>query len=272
MYKFNKAEHVHTLDGKPLIGTSSLASVLNKPLVWWSSGLACEKFGWINKKDEHGKVRPTKERLDKAIQRQAEISNMSGDEYLQLCDDAYAAHSKKLGAAASAGTDMHAVMENYVKHCINKNEGKPDPTYKLLAVGHEADKVKLQILIDWSVTKVKRFIWSEVYCYSKTLWIGGISDVGYEDVDGKLAILDFKSSKEVYKSQFWQCVAYAIEVEESGGLDEDGNLQFTLDRPIDYVAVLAFGMKTPEVEYFTDMEGGKEAVKAMKVLYSQLNA
>lgn len=270
-YKFDEVRHVHLLDGSPLIGTSSLAGVLNKPLTWWASGLACTKFGWINKKDEHSKFRTLDERLQTAFKMWKKISVMSNEEYLDLLDDAYKAHSVKLSDSAEQGTDMHSVMEEYVKECIKKNEGKPIPDYKSPYISiSEPNKVKLQILVDWSVSKVKKFLWSEVNCYSKILGLGGVSDCGFEDLDGKLAILDFKSSKEVYLSQFWQCVAYAMQLEENGGFTPEGIKVLSLDRPIEYVAVLAFGMKKPEVQYNIDMTGGKDAVKAMLTLYQKL--
>lgn len=270
-YYFDSIKHVHLLDGNPLIGTSSLAGVLNKPLVWWSAGLAVAKFGWINKKDENGKFRPVEERLEIASKMHTKVSKLSDMEYLDLLDDAYKAHSVKLNDSAEQGTDMHSVMEEYVKECIKKNEGKPIKDYKSPYVTvSDINKEKLQILVNWSVSKVKKFLWSEVNCYSKVLGIGGISDCGFEDLDGKYAILDFKSSKEVYLSQFWQCIAYAMQLEENGGFTPNGIKVLSLEHPIEYVAILAFGMKKPEVQYNYDVSGGKDAVKAMLTLYTKL--
>ncbi len=271
-YFFDSTKHIHLLDGKPLIGTSSMASVLAKPLTWWASGLACAKFGWINKKDENGKFRTLDERLQTAFKMWKKISGMSNEEYLDLLDDAYKAHSVKLSSSAEAGTDMHSVMEEYVKYCIEKNEGLPFAGYKSSFVNvSDSNKEKLQILVDWSVQKVKRFIGSEDNCYSRVLWLGGVVDCVYEDMDGKYVILDFKSSKEVYLSQFWQAVGYAIQLEENGAFTSDGVLKYKLDKPISYVAVLPFGMKEPEVFYNEDMSGGKDAVVSMLTLYKKLN-
>lgn len=273
-YFFDDVNHIHLLNGRPLIGTSSMSSVLSKPLTWWASGLACEKFGWINKGNKTKGWTPKEKRLAAVQSFLSTIPSYlqdDGSKWLELVDSAYEAHSKKLDSSAKAGTDMHEVMENYVKHCINKNDGKPDINYKLLTIGNQEDKQKLQILIDWSIQKVKRFIWSEANCYSEKLWLGGISDCGFEDNDGKYGILDFKSSKEVYLSQFWQCVGYAIQLEENGGFTPNGVKLFNLEKTIDYVCVLPFGMSKPEVQYNFDMAGGKEAVSAMITLYKKLN-
>lgn len=264
MYQFNKQLHVHTLDGKPLIGTSSMASVLAKPLTWWASGLAVEKFGWMNKGNAKKGWTPKAQRIA-SVKKFFETAPFGKEEeWLALCDEAYAAHSKKLDTSATAGTDMHSLMEEYIKHCISNNEGKPDTNFK-------TDDKKVIILKEWSLKNVKRFLWSEAHCYSKELWLGGISDCGYEDMDGKYAILDFKSSKEVYLSQFWQCVGYAIQIEENGLFTPEGELIMKLDKPIDYVSVLPFGMDKPEVQSNFDMVGSKDAVKAMLLLYKKLN-
>ncbi len=258
-YRFNKEDHIHeTFDSgvwKPLIGTSSMSSVLAKPLTWWASGLACEKFGWINKGNAEKGWVPKEKR--------GEISSLTDEAYLNLLDDAYAAHSKKLTSSAKSGTDMHAVMEAYVKDCIETNNGVP--------IRLSTEDPKLAIFCHWAVSNVKKFLWSEAHCYSRELWLGGISDVGYEDHEGKIAILDFKSSKDVYLSQLWQCVGYAIQIEENGLFTPEGGLIMKLGRPIDYVAVLPFGMDKPEVKFNHDMKGGKEAVNAMVLLYKKLN-
>lgn len=270
-YYFDEKNHVHLFNGQPLIGTSSMSSVLSKPLTWWASGLAVAKFGWINKKDENGKFRTIEERIDTAWKQWEKIVRMNAEQWLDLLDDAYKAHSVKLSDSAEAGTDMHSVMEEYVKYCIKERDGIPSPTYQSSFVNvSDSNKEKLQILVDWSVQKVNRFIASEINCYSEKLWLGGITDCIFEDIDGKYAILDFKSSKEVYLSQFWQCCGYAIQLEENGGFTSNGVKTLSLDKPIDYVCVLPFGMKKPEVQYNFDVKGGKEAVEAMLTLYKKL--
>lgn len=262
MYKFNKENHIHILDGKPLIGTSSMSNVLAKPLTWWASGLACDKFGWINKGNKTKGWEKKENRLEISKKRRLVIEQMSDEQYLNLLDEAYSAHATRLKTSAKGGTDIHEVMENYINLCL-KNKGKP--------ILIETEDKKLKIFIDWSLKNVKKFLWSEMYCYSEKLWLGGISDCGYEDKEGKIVILDFKSSKAVYLSQFWQCIGYAIQIEENGGFTSEGEEIFKLDKPIDYVSVLPFGMKEPKVLSNFDMKGGKDAVKSMVLLYKKLN-
>jgi len=265
MYKFDQENHIHTLDGASLIGTSSMASVLAKPLTYWASGLACEKFGWINKGNIKKGFEKKEKRLSVALARREEITKLNDEDYLKLLDEAYSAHATKLKDSASDGVDLHAECERFVRFCMET--GIPTP-------GTEDAKMfdnKIIPFIEWTHKNVKRFLWSEAHCYSKELWLGGISDCGYEDMEGKYAILDFKSSKEVYLSQFWQCVGYAIQIEENGLFTSEGELTMKLDKPISYVSVLPFGMEKPDVFSNHDISGGKDAVKAMLTLYKKMN-
>lgn len=266
-YRFDNVNHIHTLDGKPLIGTSTMASVLAKPLTYWAAGLAVAKFGWINKGNKEAGFVPKELRLETSMLRRREITDLTDEEYLNLLDEAYSAHAQKLKTSAVAGTDLHAVMEAYVKTCIDSNDGKPIPEYAEMT----SEDKKLELFSTWALLNIKRFLWSEGHCYSRDLWLGGISDCGFEDNDGKYGIIDFKSSKDVYLPQFWQCIGYAMQIEENGVFTPEGELIMKLDKPIDYVAVLPFGMEHPEVKINVDMAGGGEAVKAMLTLYKKLN-
>lgn len=133
------------------------------------------------------------------------------------------------------------------------------------------DNIKIKIFADWAVKNVKRFIASEAYCYSEALWTGGIVDLVYEDVSGKLVIMDFKSSKDAYLSQFFQDAGYDIALSENGVLDKDGNLICKLERSADAYAVFPFGMEQPEPQFHYDTKGAQEGFKAAVVLHRLLN-
>lgn len=260
-YKYidEQKQHLHTFDGKPLFGTSTVVGVLAKPLTWWASGLAVAKFGWLNSKEAVKDIR-----LQKAKERKSEISEMSDEEYLSLLDEAYKAHSVKLDTSAQAGTDMHAMLEGYIKKCISQNKREP-------MLPRETDERPVQIFAQWAVNNVKRFIWSEANCYSERLWVGGISDVGAEMVDNTYAIIDFKSSKEAYESQFIQCAGYAIQIEENGILTSDGKVLFKISKPISKVIIFPFGSPSPKPEYRMNIQELKQAFEACTLLHKLLN-
>ncbi len=256
-YTDEKKKHLHSLDGKPLIGTSSVLSVIAKPLTWWASGMAVAKFGWLDPKKNPPDA--VKRALDDGYNR---VQALTLDGYETLLKDAYKAHSVKLDESAKGGTDMHAEIEEYVKRCI-EHDGIPQQR----ADGHKA----VIVFASWAVQNVKKFLWSEAHCFSSEYWLGGISDCGVELNDGRVGIIDFKSSKEAYLSQFWQCAGYDIELSENGGYDADGNILFKLSQPIDFYCVLPFGADNPEPVFDFNVTQSKEAFLAALQLYKIMN-
>ncbi len=264
-YKFldEAGEHLHTYENKPLIGTSSVSNVLSKPLTWWASGLAMGVLGWIHKGDAKKGWTKKEDRLSKAEEMREKIEYMSASDYLDLLDEGYSAHFKSLKKSATKGTDLHAELEKFVKDHISYTE-------KGTNILNSYDE-QIRPFIDWTHKNVKRFLWSEGHCYSTRMWTGGISDCGYEKLDGTYGIMDFKSSKEAYLSQFWQCAGYDIQISENGVFDKNGNKIFTLGKPITEYAVFPFGMKEPTPQFNVDIAGGREAFMAEVLLYKKLN-
>ncbi len=269
-YKYlnSAGEHVHTLDGHALIGTSRVGSILAKPLTWWASGLAVQTFGCpdpkVLTKIKNGKATAA-EKQDHA--RAMEIAHtmfqhMSVAAFSALIDKAYRAHATTLKEKAVAGTDLHAELERFVKDQMDTTDDTvlPDDIYD----------VKIHPFIEWSRENVKRFLYSEGHCFSERYWLGGISDAGYEKHDGTFGIIDFKSSKEAYIEQFWQCAGYDIEIAENGVVDADGNLIYTLEKPIQEYCIFAFGAPKPRPQFNFDMAGSKEAFLACLTIYQKL--
>lgn len=252
-YRDGKGEHMHTLDGKPLLGTSTVVGIISKPLTYWASGLAVGKLGWLNPKENNLDIR-----LNHVTPYLEEIRQMSTVDFIDRLDEAYKAHSVKLKDSASTGTDMHAELEIYIKECM-KNGGTPQVV--------TTDFAPVNIFQDWAIKEVEYFVWSEANCYSRELWLGGISDVGAMLKDGRTVIIDFKSSKEAYESQFIQGALYAIQVEENGLMDSKGKVWKKLENKINGVIIFPFGAKKPEPAYRWNMDELKEAGKACVCLY-----
>ncbi len=271
-YLDEKGEHVHTLDGQPLVGTSRVGSILAKPLAWYGSGKAVEVFGCQdpklltrikNKKASQDEITQHRIALQLGLDM---IQKLDIEGYSTLIDKAYRAHDVYMRSRAKPGKDLHAECEAYIKMCMNGTYVQTfDP--------------KIDPLLEWSRDNVKRFLWSEGHCYSEKHWIGGISDAGYETHEGKFGVLDFKSSKEAHMDQFWQCAGYAIQIEENGVLDANGNKIWPLspkDRPtgphhwIDEVCVFPFGGDEPRPYFFVDIQGAKECFLAELFIYNHL--
>lgn len=209
--------HLHTLDGKPLIGTSTVAKEsVNKGdgLMQWYADLAAL--------DALGKPMPEGLVADyeavQAIQdkwAKAKASKELDKKYPVYAEARKAAIRKRDGSAKS-GTDRHGELELYVKKCLEINFGMPIEWKTNM---HPDTKV----FVEWSNEHVDRFVFSEAHCFSAKLWLGGIADIGMILKDGRRVLGDHKSSKNAFFDQFIQCALYDIELAENGILDADGN-------------------------------------------------
>lgn len=274
-YKDEAREHLHLFEDKPLTGASSVVQVLAKPLTWWASGLAVEKFGYINEKKGTEKEREAaaKKMLDK-------LQGMPLNDYRVLLECAYRAHAETLKEKADAGTDLHEELEKYVDFHMEAKSDDDDRggyCYGLDSYVYRDDfdaqkfPTKIQPFIEWAEQHVERFLWSEMHCFSEKAWTGGISDAGCELKDGTVAIIDFKSAKEAYPSHFIQIGGYDLMISANGGYKPTGEKIFTLPRPITKHIVVPFGAKNPLPVVSTEVETNKEAFKACLLLYRMVN-
>ena len=261
-YKFDKQQHLHSLDGIPLMGTSTVVGVVAKPLTWWASGLAVKELGWSPVNDRDKKKIPFEQRLPTAASRFAEIKQLSNEEYLKLLDKAYRAHHENLDKTAEVGTDRHEQLERYVRNVLEYFDGEPVEV---------EDGTAVNIFSRWAVDHVSRFLVSESHCYSRRLWTGGIVDLLFLDKQDKLVIMDFKSSRQAYLSQFFQIAGYDIAINENGVFDSDGNLIYESKQLVEYYAVLPFGMVNPEPQFFQDTDNAKKAFEASVILHKIIN-
>ena len=261
-YTDGDGEHLHQIlkedEYKPLTGTSSVLSVLSKPLHWWAVGVALELFGFKKAKDSDGNWLKKEIRLESAKAGLEKVKALEPDGFLKLLDEAYYAHNKKKDSAAQGGKDIHALAETWIKGQMNGSNTEPDPS--------------IMPLVNWAKANVDKWLWSEMNCYSETHWLGGISDAGFLDKEGKVGILDLKSSKEAYLSQFIQCAGYDIQITENGGYNAEGDKVFDLDgKQISYYAIFPFGMKEPTAVLKGNVEDLKQGFLSALNLYRLTN-
>ncbi len=249
-YTDSKGEHLHTLHGRPLLGTSTVVGILNKPLTWWASGMALKSLGWTNPK------LTKREEGIKIAAKARKFFFINNEEYYDWLQECYRAHNDTKNKAASDGTDMHAELEKYVKICLSERNGEPFDS--------RSDHPAVQTFSKWSLENVDRFIWSEANCYSESLWVGGITDAGAKMKDGHTAIIDFKSSKDAYFSQFVQIGGYAQQIEENGLYTADG-VKTHEPVKIDALIVFPFGGSVPRTVYA--VEDYQRAFLSATVLY-----
>lgn len=229
-YVFNEADHVHTLDGAPLMGTSTVVKEVMPPfLAKWGAQCAVDYL------------------------EQTKKTTVGKDGYWweneNAFKDAVNAWSKVRGEKAEAGTDMHALLEAYVTACVAV-DGKPLPS----ADEHSA---QVKTFAEWSQQYVERFIFTEKNTYSKELWVGGIVDCVALLKSGLVVVIDFKSSKEAYFNQFVQCAGYATQLDETGYGDADGSHWEKLFKPVGGLVIVPFGAKTLKPVLIENVEGYK---------------
>ncbi len=266
-YKYlnSAGEHVHTLDNRPLIGTSRVGSILAKPLTWWASGLAVQVFGCPdpkvltkikNRKASQAEIAKHAAAMDHSLRM---IQTMDVEQFSALVDQAYRAHATTLKEKAVAGTDLHAELERFVKWHMDIPRNNPPMVDQ-----------KIDPFVQWTYENVKRFLWSEGHCYSEKHWLGGICDVGYEKHDGTFGIGDFKSAKDAYPEHFFQIAGYNIQIDENGVVDADGNLLYELEKPVTEYIVVPFGAAKVEPKRNFDQAGMRETFLHMLAIYKKL--
>lgn len=270
-YAFDSINHLHTLDGRPLTGVSSVGSVIAKPLTWWAVGEGLKLFGWtpIFEKDGDGKrvKADRKQRLGAASKwiSTEGTALLIGDNYAQdwldKLDEAYYAHSKTKDKAAVTGTDRHALLSDYINECLRYGE-------TLTPISPDSS---VRCFYEWATDNVKRFLWTEAHCYSERYWVGGICDCGALMNDDTIAVIDFKSSKDAYPDQFWQAAGYDLLITENGGYTSDGQKLF--DPPknkIERHVIFPFGAPKPEARVRYDVADNREAFLAALTIHRKL--
>lgn len=202
-YTFDKVRHIHTLDGKPLQGITTILGVINKPaLIQWSANMAVD---YIEQNF------PTVEQIMKGEIKLSDIFK-----------EARVAHRKKKESAGDIGTSIHEAVEKYIK------EGLKESSDELV-------QKCLNNFIQFSEENNVKFLESEKNLYSREYWLGGIVDFVCE-IEGEVWIGDIKTSSGIYPENFLQMAGYQIMLEEMGlyknikghivvNLRKDGNME-----------------------------------------------
>jgi hypothetical protein len=250
-YKFDSEKHYHSFENKPLLGCSTVVGVLSKNLTWWSAELSAVECLEVGEK-----IPTIREEYLEAKKKGKEGIDELQKKY-PIFKKARFAHFVDKNEKADKGTDLHAELERFVKNTMENRMATYDE--------------KIIPFITWTEENVDKFLWSEMHGFSDKLWVGGISDVGVKLKNGKVGIIDFKSSKDSYDSQFIQCAGYDILVSENGGYTEDGKKVFQLDEPIEFYAVVPFGSPKFKVDFRYNVEELREGFKSCVQLYKLTN-
>lgn len=186
-YRFDPVKHVHTLDGKPLHGVTSVLKCYGDPsaLINWAANCAVDYV-----------VENSDEVEDGEFFRGAYVAE-------KTLNEARVAHTKKRDKAGEKGTEVHAQLEVALNQWIERG----------MTGDHENELVNKVTL--WMFDNGIKPLASEKHVHSREHWYGGITDFVCEK-DGKVYIGDFKTSGSIQTKAFIQCGAYARALKEMG--------------------------------------------------------
>jgi len=160
---------------------------------------------------------------------------------LPVIDEAAKQHEIRKEQAASIGDLVHAFAESTAMVCIHGGEIPPipeDADPKLVA--------GIKAFLDWYVQNDVKFIHAEKIVYSRKHGYVGIVD-SIAKVNGRLMLIDYKTSKAVYNEHRYQVAGYREAYEEENG-------------KLDGVLILHFDKETGEcgVHELTDDDHSKD--------------
>jgi len=196
--EFNDGNHAYKVNGERCkISVTSATGMMDKPaLKFWSVKMMKEYLiNWIG---DMG------------------VPIFSIEELKSQIEEGSKAHTKFKDKAADLGTQVHDWAEQYILFELKINKEKP-------VIKKDFDeRVKNGILafLQWVDEHKIKFIASERLIYSKKYKYCGILDCKAK-VDGKLTLVDFKTSNYMAIEYFAQVSAYAFADEEESGDEYD---------------------------------------------------
>lgn len=217
---------------KRYTGTTTALGVIAKPqIIAWAAKMAVE----------HMREYVTPSQV---------LGGFTEDEWDTLLEGAKSAHTKKKEAAGEYGTNTHALVEKYIKQCIEENGGSP----------HDKDLdefLPIRTFINWAIESVDSFIFSERSMANRKHRLAGTADFACVLRDGRKMMGDFKTSSGIYGMEYWlQVAAYRLMAEAEGDTPYDGSLIVRLGKDGAF-----------EIQERSDYKNDKKALLACIELY-----
>lgn len=195
----------------------------------------------------------------------------SKEEILEVLKTKNYAHKKKGKDATDLGQLAHNWVDGFISACIN-DEKTELPSYE---IEHIVNR-----FTQWALIHNVKFIAGDTPVFSQKYWYAGSFDFVCE-IDGKVYLGDFKTSKQIDKEYFWQCAAYRHALKEMCGIEIDGSIVVRsdklTDKELEEENKLAFekyhsdkyNRKNFEVEYSFDYQPEFLTFLALKMVYEE---
>lgn len=242
--KFDGRSHLYKVDGEVIPSATKVLGVIAKPaLVPWSLKMGAE---WLASQifcDTEGKK--TKEILLKSsIPLTGLLKGMKG------------AHRSYSTHAMSVGTATHEWIEQHVIHLMTGGD-KPE-----IPQNQEEVATACQAFKDWISENDVVFLGTEEKVFSRDYKYTGTYDA-HAIVNGKITIIDWKTSKGVYPEYHLQNAAYAGAFEE---IHSGGHVEQTLVLRLDK----RYGTYEAEFQTREQWKKNHQAFLAALLLYNRL--
>lgn len=191
--KFFPKSHIYKINGKSVTGVTTILGMYDKSaaLVSW----ATELF---------------RDHLLDLFEKNVPITM---DHVYEGCN----LHNQKKTQAADIGTEVHDWIEAYIN-----NENPAMPKSKEAQIG-------VTSFLEWVESNKVKFISSERVVYSKKHNFVGKMDIEAK-VNGKLCLIDIKTSNGIYNTYYMQTAAYARADEEESGREYQGRYIIRLSK------------------------------------------
>lgn len=236
-FHFDPKKHVYTLDGKRMTGVTTVLGVINKPaLVGWAANMAVD---YIKEKGT---------RFDNPIEQgeQDPIDGAYWQVYEGHLEQARKAHIRTRDNRASEGSDIHSLVEGWIKERIG-------------GYVTDTDYSAIERFTRWAEANKVQFLESEKVMYHPEWFVGGTADFVCL-IDGKKYVGDIKTQKKIWdRVPFFQMAAYRGMLEQMGETDFHGSLIVHLPMEGELETHYSF-------DYESDLEGFLSALKLYRLL------
>ena len=279
-FYYNDKTHKYYLDGVAMTGITTALGVAGDKtnLIQWAANLAAaEAFNMAH--NNTGDVAALTEAINSYKKLDTRAAN-EVDKKFPIFKEARTKHLRVRDTAADTGTDAHKLCELYELQ---------QPAVEV----PQASKERARVYIDWYRQNVTKTHFVERPLFSRTLFVGGTPDGGFQMTDGRNLINDKKFKPYIYDpSPFWQMAAYRLMLEEMASDTttpmriewSDGRVEQHAS-PADYLAsigtvkwdgavVVRVGERKDDLEaiYCDTYEEDKEGFLAALTLYRQIGA
>jgi len=189
--EYRDDKHLYTVDKKVVYSVTGITSILSKPaLVNWA-------------------VKLTKDKL-KELQEELGWKEFA-ETFPEMLLTAGREHYVASKVATSLGTRVHDMAERW----LTKNSDHTKLMQEMLKTESEEERLSYTALLQFFNEHAFKPTSLERKCFSIKDQYAGTVDY-YGEIDGKLTVMDYKTSKAVYEGYPLQATAYASALVEEG--------------------------------------------------------